>query len=83
MEAKKNQKHFFTSCVPPVGSSLWILLQKPLSRLQLQHVDGWRDHKWGKRDGKVGRRVGRWGVRGGWEGRKVEGNGKEGRKVGR
>ena len=54
----------FTASVPTVGSSLSILLQKSLSRIRLLllHVDGWRDHKWGKREigrgegkGRVGR----------------------------
>ena len=42
----------FTASVPTVGSSLWILLQKSLSRIRLLllHVDGWRDHKWAKRE---------------------------------
>ena len=55
---------FFTAYLPPVGSSLSLLLQKSLSRIRLLllHVDGWRDHKWGKREigrgegkGRVGR----------------------------
>ena len=54
----------FPASVPTVGSSLCILLQKSLSRIRLLllHVDGWRDHKWGKREigrgegkGRVGR----------------------------
>ena len=55
------QIQLFTASVPTVGSSLWILLQKSLSRIRLLllHVDGWRDHKWGKRE------IGRGEVRGG------------------